>query len=76
MDMAVYRRVSTNFSSKSTLTALRLWSFAALESEAVAVPKRTYREVLQQVGRAKPGGFEGWFPIPSGKRLHNYGLTH
>lgn len=29
--------------------AMMLWSFAALESEGLAVPKRTYREVLQQV---------------------------
>jgi hypothetical protein len=33
---------------------LRLWSFAALESEGLAVPKRTYREVLQQVGLGLP----------------------
>eukprot|EP00435_Cladocopium_sp_Y103_P013077 s1955_g3.t1 len=29
--------------------AMMLWSFAALESEGLAVPKQTYREVLQQV---------------------------
>ena len=40
---------------------LRLWSFAALESEGLAVPKRTYREVLQQVGLGLQWFL--WFPI-------------
>ena len=29
--------------------ALRLWSFATLESEGMGVPKVTYRQVLEQV---------------------------